>query len=272
MPELPEVETTRRGIEPHVIGRTITGLVIRERRLRWPVPARLSREIVGKKVERVRRRGKYLLMDVLHGSVILHLGMSGSLRVLKRPAAAPGTHDHVDLLFDDVLLRLRDPRRFGALLWQAGDSSRHKLIAGLGVEPLEDDFSGEFLFKASRGRRVAIKQFLMNATMVVGVGNIYASEALFRAGIHPLTPAGRLSRARLDRLADAVRATLNDALASGGSTLRDFVDSEGKPGYFQNQRLVYDREGAPCRICAQPIRMIRQGQRSTFFCARCQTR
>jgi formamidopyrimidine-DNA glycosylase len=271
MPELPEVEITRRGIEPHVAGRTVTGVVVREARLRWPVPARLAKELPGRIVREVRRRAKYLLLDCTEGSLIVHLGMSGSLRVLHR-REAPGPHDHVDLVFGDVLLRLRDPRRFGAVLWQPGAAEAHKLLAHLGVEPLGDAFTAEYLHGACRGRRVAIKQLLMNSGIVVGVGNIYASEALFRAKIHPGTQAGKLSLARCAALLTAVRETLRDALAAGGSTLRDFVDSEGKPGYFQHGRLVYDRAGEPCKVCTRPITAIRQGQRSSFFCAACQRR
>jgi formamidopyrimidine-DNA glycosylase len=271
MPELPEVEITRRGVEPHVAGRKITAVVVRNARLRWPVPARLARDVTGRVVQRVRRRGKYLVFEFIDGSLIVHLGMSGSLRVLER-AERPGPHDHLDLVFGKVLLRLRDPRRFGSVLWQPGAAERHRLLAHLGVEPLGDAFTGECLHRASRGRKVAIKLLLMNHTVVAGVGNIYASEALFRAGIHPGTPAGRLSLARCGALAVAVRETLQAALAAGGSTLRDFVNSDGKPGYFQQQRLVYDRAGAPCRLCGTPIKTIRQGQRSSFYCPACQTR
>jgi formamidopyrimidine-DNA glycosylase len=271
MPELPEVEITRRGIEPHVTGRKITALVVRNSRLRWPIPKKLVKELPGRVVQRVRRRAKYLLLECSEGSLIVHLGMSGSLRVLERPEP-PGGHDHVDVVFGDVVLRLRDPRRFGAVLWQAGPAERHKLLSHLGVEPLGPDFDADYLRRACKGRRVAIKQLLMNSSVVVGVGNIYASEALFRAGIHPGAESGKISLARCARLVTAVRETLTDALASGGSTLRDFVNTEGKPGYFQHQRLVYDRAGEPCRICARAISGIRQGQRSTFFCGHCQRR
>jgi formamidopyrimidine-DNA glycosylase len=269
MPELPEVETTRRGIEPHVQNCKITDIVVRDPRLRWPVPRRLARTLVGRTVKRVRRRAKYLLLECEGGTLIVHLGMSGSLRVLERNEP-PGPHDHVDIVFGSTRLRLRDPRRFGAVLWQPGEVERHKLLAHLGVEPLSDAFTAAYLFDASRGRSVHIKQFLMNHAVVVGVGNIYASEALFHAGIHPRTPAGRLSLARCERLVRAVRETLQAAIAAGGSTLRDFVDSEGKPGYFYAQRRVYDRAGEPCRVCARPILTIRQGQRSTFYCPSCQ--
>jgi formamidopyrimidine-DNA glycosylase len=271
VPELPEVEITRRGIEPHITGKRITDVVVREPRLRWRVPRRLPKDMTGRTVRRVGRRAKYLLLECAEGSLILHLGMSGSLRVL-RNGEPPGPHDHVDLVFGEVTLRLRDPRRFGAMLWQPGAAHGHKLLASLGVEPLEDGFSGLYLHRAARGRRVAIKQFIMNGAIVVGVGNIYASEALFRAGIHPATPSGRLTLARCEALVASVKQTLADALASGGSTLRDFVNTEGKPGYFQQQRLVYDRAGEPCSICARPIKSVRQGQRSTFFCVSCQRR
>jgi formamidopyrimidine-DNA glycosylase len=269
MPELPEVETTRRGIAPAIAGATLTDVVVRDARLRWPVPRGLARRLSGKAVRGVRRRAKYLLIDFDEGSLIVHLGMSGSLRILDS-RAIPGAHDHVDLVFGPKLLRLRDPRRFGAVLWQQGEASRHALLAHLGVEPLEDGFSGDYLYRATRGRKVAIKQLLMNHTVVVGVGNIYASESLFRAGIHPRTAAARLSRARCEALVAAVKETLDAALRAGGSTLRDFVGSDGASGYFQLQTFVYDRSGEPCRACARPIRSVRQGQRSTFFCPSCQ--
>lgn len=232
MPELPEVEITRRGIEPHVAGQVVTGLTVRNPNLRWRVPRDLASRLVGHRIARVMRRAKYLLLEAGDGWLILHLGMSGSLRVL--PAGtAHGVHDHVDLEFGDRLLRLRDPRRFGAVLWQKGDPGAHKLLASLGVEPLSDDFGGDTLYRASRGRRVAIKQLLMNAAIVVGVGNIYASEALFRAGIRPSTRGSRITRARCERLAEAVKATLSEAIAAGGTTLRDYVSSSGEPGYFR---------------------------------------
>src|SRR4051812_12195605 len=232
MPELPEVEITRRGIEPFVVGRTITGIAVRNPNLRWRVPRNLARTIVGEQVRRVDRRGKYLLLECASGCLILHLGMSGSLRVVD-PRTPAGEHDHVDLLFGETALRLRDPRRFGALLWQSGDVRRHRLLAGLGVEPLSDEFSAEYLYAATRKRLAGIKQVLMNANIVVGVGNIYANESLFRAGVHPRRRAGRLTRAQCERLVRNVRETLHDALAAGGSSLRDFVHSDGASGYFQ---------------------------------------
>src|SRR3954467_4961253 len=262
MPELPEVEITRRGIEPFVVGRTITGVAVRNPNLRWRVPRNLARTIVGEQVLRVVRRGKYLLLECASGCLIVHLGMSGSLRVIDRGTPAQA-HDHVDLLFGDTALRLRDPRRFGALLWQRGDVHRHRLLAGLGVEPLSEDFSPEFLYTATRRRQVGIKLLLMNANIVVGVGNIYANESLFHAGLHPPRRAGRVTRAQCERLVESVRETLRAALAAGGSSLRDFVHSDGASGYFQQSYYVYDRAGQPCRVCGSSIRIARLGARSS---------
>lgn len=271
MPELPEVETTRRGIAPHLVGRKISGVVIRHHGLRWPVPKTLTKILPGQKIHAVTRRAKYLLVACDNGWLILHLGMSGSLRVLPHNTL-PEKHDHFDLLLDSgELLRLRDPRRFGAVLWTETDPERHPLLANLGVEPLAPDFSGQWLYERSRGRNTAIKLFLMDSKIVVGVGNIYANEALFRAGIRPQTSAGRISRPRYDRLAAVIKETLQDAIAAGGSSLRDFVNSQGNPGYFQQQYFVYGRTDEACRRCNTPIRQIRQGQRSTFFCPGCQT-
>lgn len=269
MPELPEVEITRRGVLPRLAGRRIRRVIVRQPRLRWPVPGDLGNVLGGQTLTGVRRRAKYLLFDFDRGSLIVHLGMSGSLRVLER-ASEPGPHDHVDIEFDGALLRLRDPRRFGAMLWQNGQSELHPLLAGLGVEPLEPGFDGNVLYRAARGRKTAIKQLIMNAAVVVGVGNIYASESLFRARINPRLRAERLSRARCALLAREIRATLEDALAAGGSTLRDFSGADGAPGYFQQRYFVYDREGEACRVCATPVRAVRVGQRSTFFCPSCQ--
>ena len=269
MPELPEVEITRRGIEPFVAGRTITGVAIRNPNLRWRVPRTLARTIIGQQVKRVDRRGKYLLLECGSGSLILHLGMSGSLRVID-PRAPASAHDHVDLVFGDKALRLRDPRRFGALLWQPGDVRRHRLLSGLGVEPLSEQFSADYLYAATRRRQAGIKQVLMNANIVVGVGNIYANESLFRAGVHPRRRARRMTRAECERLVTSIRETLRDALAAGGSSLRDFVHSDGASGYFQQSYYVYDRAGLPCRVCASAIRVARLGSRSSFFCTACQ--
>jgi formamidopyrimidine-DNA glycosylase len=270
MPELPEVETTRRGIEPHVVGRRVRAVLVRERRLRWPVPAALARELPGQALHAVGRRAKYLLLAADTGTVILHLGMSGSLRVL--PATTtPEKFDHVDVVLDSgACLRLRDPRRFGALLWTS-DPGAHALLAHLGPEPLEPGFDGDYLYDASRGRRRAIKDFLMDSRIVAGIGNIYASEALFAAGIHPRRAAGRLSRARYERLAHAVRATLEQAVCAGGTTLRDFRRSDGNPGYFQQALRVYGRAGAACPTCGATVRSFVLGGRSTFYCARCQS-
>ncbi len=269
MPELPEVEITRRGIAPFVEGRIVTGVVVRDRRLRWPVPRDLARQMTGLRVRGVLRRGKYLLFDCGEGWLIVHLGMSGSLRVIDA-ATPPRPHEHFDLLIGPHALRLRDPRRFGAVLWTRGDPHAHPLIAGLGLEPLSPKFSGDWLYAATRGRRVGIKPLLMNSAVVAGVGNIYANESLFRAGISPRTPAARLSRARCEKLARAVCDTLNAAIAAGGSSLRDFVHSDGALGWFQQQYYVYDRAGLACRVCAAPIKVIRLGQRSTYYCPRCQ--
>jgi formamidopyrimidine-DNA glycosylase len=266
---LPEVEITRRGIEPFVLGKTITGVAVRNPNLRQRVPRNIARLLVGQRVKRLRRRGKYLLFECGAGSLIVHLGMSGSLRVIE-PRLPPRKHDHLDLVFGGAALRLRDPRRFGVVLWSRGDSSGHPLLARLGVEPLSEEFSTDFLYRITRGRDVGIKQLLMNAAVVVGVGNIYANESLFRAGIHPRTRAGRLSRARCARLVDAVRETLLAAIAAGGSSLRDFVHSDGASGYFQQHYYVYDRATLPCRVCGAGIRVARLGQRSTFYCPRCQ--
>lgn len=270
MPELPEVETTCRGIAPHVETRVVTAVIVRDARLRRPVPDRLAQELPSQRIEHVRRRGKYLLLGAQTGTVLIHLGMSGSLRLVSRETP-PRKHDHVDIVFGDTALRYHDPRRFGVVDWWTGEPDAHPLLAVLGVEPLSSDFSGAWLHRTTRGRRGPIKLFLMDAHLVVGVGNIYASESLFRAGIRPTTGAGRLSRARCERLAEAVRATLHDAIAAGGSTLRDFVGSDGSPGYFQQEAFVYGRAGLPCRRCGTPIRQQTLAQRSTFWCPACQT-
>ena len=270
MPELPEVETTRRGLEPRVVGRKIADVVVRNRNLRWPIPRDLARRLRGERVLAIRRRGKYLLFDVREGHLLVHLGMSGRLSMVARgePARA---HDHVDLQLEGTdSVRLTDPRRFGAMLWVSGPPERHVLLRGLGLEPLEPGFDGQALQRLARGRRVAVKHFLMNSRLITGVGNIYASEALFRAGIHPLRSVARISRPRWERLAAAVRETLERALAAGGTTLRDYASLEGRPGEFGTQCAVYGREGEPCLQCATPIRALRQGQRSTFYCPGCQ--
>ncbi len=271
MPELPEVETVRRGLAPHLVGQLLTGAEVREARLRWPVAANLAAQLQGQRVRDLRRRGKYLLVDLDRGSLIMHLGMSGSLR-LNQPEVPPGRHDHVDLILaDGRRLRLHDPRRFGAVLWSDAPEA-HPLLAGLGVEPLTPQFDGPWLHGLCLGRRLPIKTLLMDAHRLVGVGNIYANESLFHAGIHPLTAAGRLSARRAARLADAIRATLEAAIAAGGSSLRDFVDGHGRPGYFQQMYFVYGRAGKSCRHCGQTIVSLRLGGRATYLCPRCQPR
>ena len=268
MPELPEVEVTRRGLAPHLAGRIISGVAVRERRLRWPVPAEVDR-LAGRTIKAIHRRGKYLLVDCGDGHLILHLGMSGSLRMLA-PGTPPGKHDHFDLLVGDLVLRLRDPRRFGAVLWTADEVRMHPLLVHLGIEPLSRDLDPARLHAMTRGQRTAIKLFLMDARRIVGVGNIYASESLFHAGVHPGTRAGRLSLERCALLTRAVKDTLRAAIRAGGSSLRDFVGAEGNSGYFQNRHWVYDREGEDCRRCGTAVRRLLQGQRSTFYCPGCQ--
>ncbi len=270
MPELPEVETTRRGIAPHLIGREIVAVHVREPRLRWPVPEDLAERLVGSVVRAVERRGKYLLVRLPEGSLIVHLGMSGSLRIVP-PGVALRRHDHVALRLDSGLeMRLHDPRRFGAMLWAEGDGLGHPLLAALGPEPLGEAFTAAYLHAKSRGREVAIKPFLMDSHVVVGVGNIYANEALFMAGIYPARAAGRISVHRYARLVESVRAVLAAAIEQGGTTLRDFVREDGSPGYFSLKLAVYDREGQPCPRCGGPIRKRTLGQRSSFYCPRCQ--
>ena len=270
MPELPEVETTRRGLAPHIVGRHVTQLRVYDRRLRWPVPRNLSSRIQGRTIDAIERRSKYLLFRIGAGTLLMHFGMTGSLRLYRDPPPRR-PHDHIDLVLDDgATLRYHDPRRFGAMLWVSGKAARHPLLRDLGPEPFDDAFNPEYLWRATRSKRVAIKLALMDNRLVVGVGNIYANESLFRAGIRPSMPAGRLTRARAARLADEIRNVLTEAIAKGGSTLRDYVDSNGDPGYFQLQYYVYDRAGQPCRICGTAIRSTRQGQRASYYCSRCQ--
>ena len=270
MPELPEVETIRRGILPHVRGRKVRAVVVRERRLRWPVPAEIPRLLPGATIRALERRGKYLLFRTDVGSLIGHLGMSGSLQVIT-DGAAPQKHDHVDIeLGNGAILRYRDPRRFGCLLWTSGDPAEHGLLAHLGPEPLGDSFDAEHLFRCSRTRKTAVKTFIMNSRVVAGIGNIYANEVLFLAGIRPARAAGSVTLARYARLVDAIKTVLSAALAQGGTTLRDFVDSDGRPGYFRQQLNVYDHAGEPCPQCGRELRDTRLGQRSTVCCSRCQ--
>ncbi len=270
MPELPEVETTRRGIEPHLVGRSVAAVIVRQPRLRQRVPARLAATLTGQRIETVARRGKYLLVGTAAGTLLLHLGMSGSLRIVA-DGSPPRTHDHLDVVLDNGrCLRFHDPRRFGLALWTTRDPLQHALLRDLGPEPLGGEFSGDYLHAKSRGRRVAVKQFIMDSHVVVGVGNIYASESLFRAGIDPRRAAGRIAAERYRRLAAAIVATLGDALRQGGTTLRDYLNSDGEPGYFSLHLNVYERDGQPCHACGTPIRLLRQGQRSSYFCPACQ--
>lgn len=270
MPELPEVETTRRSIESHVIGHQVRAAIIREPRLRWSIPDSLSHHLPSQFIQAVQRRGKYLLFSCSQGTVILHFGMSGHLRLI--PAdTPPRKHDHFDIVLDNGhCLRLNDPRRFGAVLWSEGDPLRHPLLKPLGLEPLDSTFNGRYLFQQSHHRRTAVKLFIMDSHRVVGIGNIYANEALFRAGIHPQRAAGRISLNRYERLAEAIKEVLYDALRAGGTTLKDFLSSNGKPGYFSRQIQVYGRAGNSCPVCNKPIRARQIGQRASFYCTYCQ--
>ena len=278
MPELPEVEVTRLGIQPHLEGRKVSAVQVIDGRLRWPVPSNLTKILPGQKVNSIKRRGKYLLLEMETGYLLLHLGMTGTLRVL--PSSEPlKIHDRVTFEFGKLSLRLHDPRKFGAVLWHPkskGPVENYPLLLKLGVEPFSPEFSGELgaeaLYQHSRGRSVAVKQFLLAGQAVVGVGNIYCSESLFEAGIHPAKAAGKLTRPQCSRLAAAVRLILKRAIDAGGSTLKDFVNSEGDPGHFMVQTKVYDRKDQPCKVCKTPIKQIVQGQRSTYFCAQCQKR
>lgn len=270
VPELPEVETTLRGITPFLQQQRIESVSVRNGNLRWPVPADLSSILRGHTVLRVWRRGKYLLIDFSHGCLIVHLGMSGSLRVLTAPMT-PAAHDHIDLMLaSGHILRYTDPRRFGCFLWCDGDPMEMPQLASMGPEPLSEEFDAEYLWRQSRGRKVAAKQWLMNNAVVVGVGNIYANEALFMAGVRPQRPAGKLKRVEVERLVEAVRTVLARAIEMGGTTLRDFVDSEGKPGYFSQELAAYGRGGEPCVRCDATLKELRLGQRSTVYCPGCQ--
>ncbi len=268
MPELPEVETTCRGIAPHIADRRVVSAIIREPRLRWPVSPDLETHIRGARFLGVRRRAKYILMDTDRGTLMVHLGMSGSLRIM--PAEAPALfHDHVDIVLDDHrCVRYHDPRRFGSMHWLSGES--HPLLDHLGPEPLAPSFSGAYLYERSRRRSTSVKQFIMDGKVVVGVGNIYANEALFMAGIHPKRASGRVAAARYEALAEAIKNVLSNAIEQGGTTLRDFVGGDGQPGYFAQQLRVYGRQGKPCRICQTALNEVRQGGRSTVFCRVCQ--
>ena len=270
MPELPEVETTRRGLAPVLKGQRIARVVVRDRRLRWRLPAGFEDALTGRRIGAVGRRGKYLLIGTDAGTLLVHLGMSGSLRVVD-PALPPVAHDHVDLVLSSGrCVRFNDPRRFGCLVVVSGDPLLHPLLRGLGPEPLSDAFDANYLYARTRRRRVAIKQLLMNAAVVVGVGNIYANEALFRARLRPQRAAGRLTRPEAARLVGAVKRVLGAAIKVGGTTLRDYVNADGMPGYFRQKLYVYERAGQPCRVCHTPIRQRVQGQRSTYWCPTCQ--
>ena len=281
MPELPEVETVRRGLEPHVVGRTIERVVVRDRRLRWPVIRGFEKKLAGRVIRAVDRRGKYLLLQLdskdpppanAGGTdrVILHLGMTGRISLVE-PARPVLKHDHLDLVLSgDLTLRFNDPRRFGAALWWPADHATHLLLEDMGPEPFADEFDAQYLFELARGRSAPVKNFVMDGRVVVGVGNIYAAESLFRAGIRPTRPAGKVTRAEYDKLVRAIRGVLGDAIAAGGTTFRDFLDSSGEPGYFVQKLDVYDRAGQPCRKCKTPIKRLVIGQRSSYYCARCQ--
>jgi formamidopyrimidine-DNA glycosylase len=270
VPELPEVETTLRGLTPLLLGRAVTAVVLRTAALRWPVPPELPELLEGRTIRGLSRRAKYLLIAFDHGTLLLHLGMSGHLRILPRSTPA-GKHDHIDLqLSDDMQLRFHDPRRFGALLWVEDDPLEHPLLRELGPEPFAPELTGSYLHRLGQGRRASIKAFLMDQRVVVGVGNIYASEALFRAGIHPQRAAGQVSLARYEHLAAAIREVLGAAIAAGGTTLRDFADAAGRPGYFSLQLQVYGRSGQSCPGCGTALRQQRIAQRSSYFCPRCQ--
>ncbi len=270
MPELPEVETTRRGIEPHVANQTIADVTVRQASLRWPIPSSLAKNLPGHAVKSVTRRGKYLLLGTGEETLIIHLGMSGSLRIVDINTQA-GKHDHVDIVFaNDKVLRFNDPRRFGCLLCQRGDPEAHKLLRHLGPEPLQDGFDGAYLHELSRNKKAPVKTFIMDSRVVVGVGNIYANEALHLSGIHPLRKAGKISLKRYVALVENIKAVLSRAIEVGGTTLRDFTNSDGEPGYFKQSLYVYGRAGQPCKGCGESLKEVRVSQRSTVYCPACQ--
>lgn len=270
MPELPEVETTCRGLAPHIVNQEIIGVIARRPNLRWPIPNEELQTLVGEKLLAVQRRGKYLLFRFAPGTIIGHLGMSGTMRIVTAETQLKA-HDHIDIVFSGgKIMRFNDPRRFGALLYTANDPATHPLIANLGPEPLSDDFTTDYLFTQTRKRTTNIKTFIMTSQIVVGVGNIYASEALFKAGIRPTTAAGKIAKVRLERLVQSIKTVLQNSILQGGTTLRDFVNSDGAPGYFKQQLSVYGRSGDNCLQCQQPIREIKQAGRATYYCAICQ--
>ena len=270
MPELPEVETTLQGIKPHIENQVIENIIIRHHQLRWPIPFTLPQELKGKSIHKIIRRGKYLLLCIDDGALIIHLGMSGHLRILTHKTP-PKKHDHVDIEFENKkVLRFNDTRRFGAVLWIKKNPDQHFLLAKLGPEPLTPNFNSEYLWKRARTRKVSIKSFIMDSHIVVGVGNIYAAEALFLAGIHPAKSAKSISLERMEKLVAAIKKILEQAIQKGGTTFRDFVNSEGKPGYFANKLNVYGRENLNCIKCDTKLLMLRIGQRSTVYCKKCQ--
>lgn len=271
MPELPEVETTRQGLAPHLEGQRLNRIIVRQRRLRWPVPDDLSTKLDQSRLLRISRRAKYLLFHFETGVMLVHLGMSGSLRIVSNNNEA-GKHDHIDFIFGNrqTILRLTDPRRFGTVLWLGKAPDTHPLLNKLGPEPLDDAFTGNGLYRRSRNRTIAVKQFIMDQTIVTGIGNIYANEALFKAGIRPTRAAGKISPQRYQKLVQAIKITLRAAIRQGGTTLRDFVGGDGRPGYFKQQLNVYGRSGLPCPNCGAPLREIKQSGRTTIFCAHCQ--
>jgi formamidopyrimidine-DNA glycosylase len=270
VPELPEVETTCRGISPHITGKRVKAVIVRQAKLRWPIPPELKKALPGQKIQNVTRRGKYLLLGATKGTVIIHLGMSGSLKMVDE-SKTPEKHNHFDIVFsNNQALRLHDPRRFGAVLWTTRPPLQHPLLSSLGPEPLDENFNADYLFERSRKRKVNIKTFIMNSKIVVGVGNIYASETLFRSGIRPTAAAGKISIIRYQRLVNAIKDVLQAAIAEGGTTLRDFTNSEGKPGYFKQKLLVYGRAGEPCTVCGKPVKCSQQNQRTTYYCSHCQ--
>ncbi len=269
MPELPEVETTLRGIAPHVVGQKVTEIVIRQPRLRWPITAGLAELVTGRRLVNAVRRGKYLLLDFGNGHALIHLGMSGSLRIV-RVDEPPSFHDHFDLVFGKRALRYCDPRRFGCLLWVDGEPALHKLLADLGPEPLTDSFTADYLYERTRKRSLAVKQFIMDSKVVVGVGNIYANESLFMAGIKPIRKTGSLTRKNCEDLVRDIKFVLQRSIDQGGTTLRDFVGGDGKPGYFKQQLLVYGRGGEPCTLCKKNLKEVRMSDRTTVYCVDCQ--
>ncbi|EKD74294.1 MAG: hypothetical protein ACD_45C00006G0002 [uncultured bacterium] len=271
MPELPEVETTLRGIAPHIKQQTITNVIVRQHQLRWRIPSNIQQILTDEMIIHVERRGKYLLLKTHNGAIIIHLGMSGNLRVLAK-TLPPDKHDHVDIIFHNKkILRFADPRRFGAFLWTEGNPHNHSLLKNLGVEPLTNHFSGKYLLSQAQGKTTPIKSFIMDSKIVTGIGNIYAAEALFEAGIYPESPAKSLSIERLNALTKTSKKILRHAIKRGGTTLKDFINSNGKPGYFSSQLKVYGRAGLPCVTCQAPLQLMHIGQRSTVYCAHCQT-